>query len=447
MENYGKRTLKTVPQRLSAAMIAAAAVLTGLATGPSAARAAEPADLWKLALDKQPVHRFSTLITASQVRDLLATDAGIDSAIEWCKATGVTKVYIETFRSKYMASKETLEHAKERFLAAGFQVSGCVTTTIVGKQSTGWNLISCYTGQATQERLQEIFEFTAGLFDEIMIDDFWFTDCACPECEAGRRAKTVKVGSAAYPVRGDTWEDYRCELMVRVSRDRILGPARKVNPNVKLIIKYPQWYDNFHERGYEGSARPPTSTDLGRHGDAITATAMGGTQYEAYFIMRWLGGIAEEMRRGWLDPSAPPRRPTSSRPGRQSCRARVGPLLRLTAGKHRAGQRTRCGRTSPNCSMWPPPPRGRRRAAYKPPNSHPEEERFRRRVRATLTRAVFDPRDLAEKLNFIASGRPVLVMAGGALKAGSGSPNVFRDPPVMLGFGALPSAICLTEAG
>ena len=35
MENYGKPTLKTVPQRLTAAMIAAAAVLTGLATGPS----------------------------------------------------------------------------------------------------------------------------------------------------------------------------------------------------------------------------------------------------------------------------------------------------------------------------------------------------------------------------------------------------------------------------
>ena len=70
-----------------------------------AARAAEPADLWKLALDKQPIHRFSTLITASQVRDRLATDAGIDAAIEWCKATGVTKVYIKNFNDRPVTAK------------------------------------------------------------------------------------------------------------------------------------------------------------------------------------------------------------------------------------------------------------------------------------------------------------------------------------------------------
>ena len=33
--------------------------------------------------------------------------------------------------------------------------------------------------------------------------------------------------------------------------DRLLGPAKRVNPKALLIIKYPQWYDHFHERGYE----------------------------------------------------------------------------------------------------------------------------------------------------------------------------------------------------
>jgi hypothetical protein len=102
-----------------------------------------PAALWSLAKAKQNIHRFSTLITAQQVRDLLGTDDGIEAAIAWCKDTGVTKVYIETFRSDYLAPRETLRNAKERFLAAGFDVSGCVTTTIVGKKSTGWNIISC----------------------------------------------------------------------------------------------------------------------------------------------------------------------------------------------------------------------------------------------------------------------------------------------------------------
>ena len=125
------------------------------------------------------------------------------------------------------AGDGALQHAKERFLAAGCEVSGCVTTTQVGKKSTRWNIIACYTDQPTQSRLQSIFEFTAGLFDEIMIDDFWFTDCACAECDAARLARKVTIGERSYPVAGDTWEDYRCELMVRVSRERVLGATKR----------------------------------------------------------------------------------------------------------------------------------------------------------------------------------------------------------------------------
>ena len=102
--------------------------------------------------------------------------------------------------------------------AAGLEVSGCVTTTRLGKPSTGWKGIACLTDRANQERLRGEFEFAAGLFDEIMIDDFWFTDCTCPACDAARRAKTVTIGGAAFPVAGDTWEDYRGELMLQLSR-------------------------------------------------------------------------------------------------------------------------------------------------------------------------------------------------------------------------------------
>ena len=271
-----------------------------------AAEGAEAPILWDLAKSKREVHRFSTLFTASDVRDRLKTDEGIAAAVDWCKKTGVTKVYVEVFRDGYQAERPTLLHAKERFLAAGLVVSGCVTTTKVGKSSTGWkNTISCYTDPATQEKLQAIFEFAAGLFDEIMIDDFWFTDCTCPECEAARRAKTVTVAGRTFPVAGDTWEDYRCELMVQVSRERVLGAAKRINPKARLIIKYPQWYDNFHERGYE-VLRETADFDIiwvGTETRDYTDKRWGGTvQYEAYFIMRWLGGIGgAKCGGGWFD--------------------------------------------------------------------------------------------------------------------------------------------------
>lgn len=263
-------------------------------------------DLWPLARDAQAVHRFSTLITAHNVRDLLSTEEGLNSAIKWCQQTGVTKIYLETFRSDYTARAEALIRARDQFRAAGIEVSGCVTTTNVGKQSTGWNLISCYTHPPTQATLQKVFEFTASLFDEIMIDDFWFTDCECPDCLAARQARTVTIQGETYPVTGDSWEDYRCELLVQLSRHAILAPARRVNPRVKVIIKYPQWYDQFHNRGYE-VLRETEDFDriwVGTEVRDYDDKEWGGTPpYEAYFIMRWLGGIgAEKCGGGWFDP-------------------------------------------------------------------------------------------------------------------------------------------------
>ncbi|MHC4985106.1 MAG: hypothetical protein ACYTFO_03015, partial [Planctomycetota bacterium] len=188
---------------------------------------------------------------AQTVRDRLATDAGIDAAIDWCRRHAVTKVYVETFRSGYLADADTVRHARNRFGEAGLEVAGCVTTTELGKASTGWNIIVCFTDAANQDRLGEIFSFTAELFGEIMIDDFLFTDCQCADCDAARRAQTVRIGEATYPTPGDTWADYRCELMVSLARDRVLAPARRANPNVKLIVKFPEWYDLLHEKGYD----------------------------------------------------------------------------------------------------------------------------------------------------------------------------------------------------
>ena len=209
-------------------------------------------DLWALARSHTQTHRFSTLFTAQDVRGRLASPEGLTAAIDWCQRTAVTKVYLECFRDGYQAERGALTNAMARFHAEGIAVSGCVTTTKVGKSSTGWkDTISCYTDKPTQEKLRAIFEYAAGLADETMIDDFWFTDCACAECDAARQARTVTIGDKTYPVLGNTWEDYRCELVVRLSQDYVLASAKRVNPRARFIIKYPQWYDRFHERGYD----------------------------------------------------------------------------------------------------------------------------------------------------------------------------------------------------
>ncbi len=235
---------------------------------------------------------WSTLFTAQDVRDHLATEEGRQAALAFCRKMGVTKVYIETFRSGYQADEATLKAARDFFRQAGLEVSGCVTTVQVGKPSSGGHSWVCFTNRPTQERLESIFRFTAALFDEIMIDDFFCTDCQCSECAAAKGALS--------------WDQYHEKLMLQVSRDRVLGPAHAVNPRVKVIIKFPQWYDRFQDRAYVPDKeaamfdriwvgtelRDPASDQWGHK-----------QQYEGFFMYRWLRDIGgPKTGGGWFDP-------------------------------------------------------------------------------------------------------------------------------------------------
>ncbi|MFO1497337.1 MAG: hypothetical protein U1G07_02890 [Verrucomicrobiota bacterium] len=270
-----------------------------------APEAAGSPELWQQAKSRQQDHRFSTLFTAQDVRQFLSSEEGLAKATDWCKQTGVTKVYLESYRDGYQAEREVLQRAKKHFQEGGWEVSGCVTPTGIGKASSGWKTVSCYTDAATQLQVRKIFEFTAALFDQIMIDDFWFTDCTCPDCDQARQSRTVRIGERAYQTAGDTWEEYRGELMWQLSKSYVLAAAKAVNPATRLILKYPQWYDRFHERGYD-VARETASFDwiwVGTESRDYNDPRWGGTpQYESYFIMRWLGGMAgSKCGGGWYD--------------------------------------------------------------------------------------------------------------------------------------------------
>lgn len=400
-------------------------------------------DVWDLARREASLHRYSTLFTAHDVRDHLSSPEGLQKAIEWCKRTGVTQAYVESFRDGYQADQATLAKARDALRAAGLGVSGCVTTTRVGKPSTGWKEVACcYTDPQTQNKLQTIFEYTAGLFEEIMIDDFWFTDCTCAECDRARLAKAVTVGNQTYAVGGDGWDDYRCELMLRLSQERVIGPAKKVNPAVKLIIKYPQWYDNFHVRGYE-VIRESAAFDriwVGTETRDYEDKKWGGTpQYEAYFIMRWLGGIgASKCGGGWFDPygTTPTTyieqaRQTVLGDARESLLFCYGSLQSGTGPQNIESLRTNLAELLATARQV-----SHRQivgvAAYKPANSAPGKEprvfdfvgmmgiplvpchEFPTGAAAAFfsTHALKDPNLVARLKDFLRSGKPVLVTDG-----------------------------------
>jgi len=97
-------------------------------------------------------------------------------------------------------------------------------------------------------------------------------------------------------------------MMNMISVEYIQKPAQAVNPNVKIINKFPQWYDRFHERGYEviGETESYDYIWVGtetRDNDYVNDTEGNSTpQYSAYFIQRWLTDIGGDKNGGgWFD--------------------------------------------------------------------------------------------------------------------------------------------------
>ena len=178
----------------------------------------------------------------------------------------------------------------------GIEVSGGITTVTPDLNETDkkrqrlFNTF-CYCNEPMRARLKEVSEYTASQFDEFIIDDFFFTQCQCEDCirEKGERS----------------WEEFRLEKMMEVSRDLIIVPAKKVNPKVHIIIKYPNWRESFAQTGYNPGQQPEifdsiyTGTET-RHG---AQTDQHLPRYLSYSLMRYFESVAPGRNGGgWFDP-------------------------------------------------------------------------------------------------------------------------------------------------
>ncbi len=217
--------------------------------------------------------RFSTLFTAQDVVQYLGDAGAVQAAVAWASGMGLSKVYLESFRDNMTAPGDLLRGARDAFRAAGFQVSGCVCTTGNGRSSTNFTQVSNYAVRETQEKTAQIFHYTAQIFDEIIIDDFFFTDDESPASVAIRDSRRVPVFATpfspepkneSYEVSPDAscigedrcaWSYQRRAMMKAVSERDVLAAARAANPNVTVILKFPNWYDHYQDHGYDVGAQ------------------------------------------------------------------------------------------------------------------------------------------------------------------------------------------------
>lgn len=202
----------------------------------------------------------------------------------------IEKVYLETHRNLDIIEKDKVLKIKKFFEDRGVKVSGGITY-VVSERNRYESF--CYTKASDRKKVREIAEYTAGLFDEIILDDFFFTNCKCEECIKAKGNKS--------------WTEYRLDLMTDVTKNVVVGPARKVNPDVKIIIKYPNWYDHFHYTGYNLETEPNLFDMIytGTETRDPVYTHQHLQHYQSYGQMRYFENIAPGRNGGgWVDPGA-----------------------------------------------------------------------------------------------------------------------------------------------
>jgi len=210
----------------------------------------------------------------------------------------VDKVYIESYRSGTLADDALLETVKAFFTAHNVQVAGGIAYAAGGDMagfessegSDGQFISFCYTDPKSRDYVKHVAEETARHFDEIILDDFFFNNTK-------RDSDIAAKGT-------QSWTDFRLKLMDEVSKDLIVDPARAANPKVKIIIKFPNWYEHFQANGYDLDKEPKIFDGIytGTETRDPVATDQHLQQYESYQIVRYFDNIAPGANGGgWVD--------------------------------------------------------------------------------------------------------------------------------------------------
>jgi aryl-phospho-beta-D-glucosidase BglC (GH1 family) len=202
----------------------------------------------------------------------------------------IGKVYLETHRSRVTNDRETMLQAKRFFESRGIRTAGGIT--LVADEGREFKQFS-YTDPADRKHVEDVVRFSAGLFDELILDDFFFT--------------TTKTESDIGAKGTRSWSEFRLGLMKEAAQSLVVGPAKAVNPKIKVVIKYPNWYEHFPNAGFDLETEPRifdgiyTGTET--RDPVLTHQHLQG--YQSYSIMRYFENVKPGGNGGgWVDPYA-----------------------------------------------------------------------------------------------------------------------------------------------
>jgi len=210
---------------------------------------------------------------------------------QWQRIAGsvhVDKVYLEVHRDGVMPDAATLEAAKAFFAARGVATAAGITYTI--SEPNRFETFS-FSNPEHRKRVQAIAETAARHFDEVILDDFFFTSTKSSHDLAARGSRS--------------WTAYRLDVMTEAGRNLVVKPARRINPRVRVIIKYPNWYEHFAGLGFNLETGPQVFDGLytGTETRDAVRSAQHLQPYHGYSIMRYFENLAPGRNGGgWVDP-------------------------------------------------------------------------------------------------------------------------------------------------
>lgn len=251
-------------------------------------------DFWSYAASRKSDLQLGVYITAHTVQEQFSTEAGCREAISVLRCNGFSKVYVEVYRPGMVVPTEILKKTVSLLEKNGFEVVGGIATLPgegVGLAQEGPLTWFNWQNPKTQADLKKIVEETTPLFKTFILDDFF---CTADTSMESKQAKGDK-----------SWSEYRRGMLTEIAQSVFINPAKAKNPDITMIIKYPQWYDRFHQFGYDVATEPPLfdKVYVGTETRGQYTQRYGFVQpYEGFVNYRWISTLAgEKIGAAWFD--------------------------------------------------------------------------------------------------------------------------------------------------
>lgn len=237
--------------------------------------------------------RFTTYCTVDTARNWL-DPAPREAAVGLLRELDIDGVIVEVNRGGTALTEDEARTLKDYFAAAGFRVTGGIATVpggnwgVPANEGLAW---MNFQNPGTQADIEASVRAAARVFDAFVVDDFLLSGDTSPESVAVRGRRS--------------WGQYRRDLMTSLSWRSIISPAKEENPDIKMILKFPQSYDRYHQFGYDTGRKPQLYDEVwvGTESRGQYTQRFGFTQpYEGFVNYRWITSLSRgKMGAAWFD--------------------------------------------------------------------------------------------------------------------------------------------------